>query len=168
MKRFVALLLVLALLFSLTGCGGNTRTHDPDGPIELIIWHDKEAAVADTLQAELDRLQPDIVVHLERKAGLTEALKMVTVNAAYAAFLEDTKGSIEVGKDGDFTIIDRDPYLYEDKQELFEPCEVILQLEIATGEVKLEDLLVDIESGIDDVLRVFDLTHTCKYVLGNF
>ncbi|MCL2829018.1 MAG: extracellular solute-binding protein [Oscillospiraceae bacterium] len=77
MKRFAAILMALWLILSLVGCGGNTRSHDPDGPIELIIWHDKEAVVADTLQAELDRLQPDIVVHLERKSGLTEALKLV-------------------------------------------------------------------------------------------
>lgn len=55
-----------------------------------------------------------------RNIPLTDALKMFTVNAAYAARLEDSKGSIEIGKDADLTIIDRDPYEYQDSDELFE------------------------------------------------
>lgn len=55
-----------------------------------------------------------------RNIPLTDALKMFTVNAAYAAGLEDSKGSIEIGKDADLTIIDRDPYEYQDSDELFE------------------------------------------------
>lgn len=55
-----------------------------------------------------------------RRIPLTEALKMFTVNAAYAAGLEGSKGSVEIGKDADFTIIDRDPYQYENSRELFD------------------------------------------------
>lgn len=61
----------------------------------------------------------------DRNITMTEALKLFTVNAAYAAKLEDTKGSIEIGKDGDFTIIDRDPYAYQDKDELFDMTTVM-------------------------------------------
>jgi len=46
-------------------------------PVKLTIWHDKEEAVAAVLQAELDKLAPDIVVTLVKKEGLTDALKLV-------------------------------------------------------------------------------------------
>jgi predicted amidohydrolase YtcJ len=55
-----------------------------------------------------------------RRTRMTDALKMHTIWGAYAIGMEKTKGSIEVGKDGDFTIIDRDPYLYEASPELFD------------------------------------------------
>jgi predicted amidohydrolase YtcJ len=46
----------------------------------------------------------------DRRVSLDEALKLYTVNAAYAAHQEDIKGSIEVGKQADLIIIDKDPY----------------------------------------------------------
>ncbi len=46
------------------------------GPVTITIWHDKEPAVAEILQAELDKI-PDIEVKLENKSNLTEALKIV-------------------------------------------------------------------------------------------
>lgn len=53
-----------------------------------------------------------------RNIDVTTALKMYTVNAAYTARLEDTKGSIEVGKDGDLVVINNDPYKIYDKPEV--------------------------------------------------
>lgn len=58
--------------------------------------------------------------NLCRVIPLTEAIKMFTTNAAYAVKAEDTKGSIEIGKDADFSIIDRDPYEYENSDELYD------------------------------------------------
>jgi len=60
------------MLLLLVACGEKET-----GPVTITIWHDKEEAVAAVLQQELDKLGPDIVVRLEKKSGLTEALKMV-------------------------------------------------------------------------------------------
>ena len=44
----------------------------------------------------------------EEKMSRFEALKSYTINAAYAAFEEDIKGSIEIGKLADFTVLSHD------------------------------------------------------------
>ena len=44
----------------------------------------------------------------EQRISVEEALQGYTVNAAYASFEEDIKGSLEPGKLADLSIIDRD------------------------------------------------------------
>ena len=46
--------------------------------------------------------------HPEQALTRFEALKLFTSNAAYAAFMEDDLGTIEVGKRGDFSVFDQD------------------------------------------------------------
>lgn len=46
--------------------------------------------------------------HSENKMTRVQALKSFTIDAAYAAFEEDFKGSIEVGKLADFTVLSSD------------------------------------------------------------
>lgn len=45
----------------------------------------------------------------DQKIGVYDALKAVTINAAYQYFEEDTKGSIKEGKRADLVILDRNP-----------------------------------------------------------
>jgi hypothetical protein len=51
---------------------------------------------------------PDSLWHPEQKATREQALKMFTVWAAYAAFEEDVRGTLEPGKWADLTVFDRD------------------------------------------------------------
>jgi predicted amidohydrolase YtcJ len=46
--------------------------------------------------------------HTEQRMTRAEALRGFTRDAAYAAFEEDRKGSLEPGKLADFIVIDRD------------------------------------------------------------
>lgn len=54
-----------------------------------------------------------------RNISLDDAIKMYTINAAYAVNMEDKKGNIEVGKDADFVVIDKDPYEIYNSQEIY-------------------------------------------------
>ncbi|MCL2003084.1 MAG: extracellular solute-binding protein [Oscillospiraceae bacterium] len=84
MKR-LWLALAAAIFIILPSCDSAVvPTGEQDGPVELTIWHDKEEDVAAVLQEALDRLQPGVAVRLERKSGLTEALKLVGNNPGAA------------------------------------------------------------------------------------
>ena len=59
-------------------------------------------------RASTTRRSADGAIHYpEQSMTRTEALRSYTINNAIAAFEEDLKGSIEVGKLGDITILDR-------------------------------------------------------------
>lgn len=75
MKRFLALTLVLLIVMTMAACGGSGgKAADPN---TLVVWHDKEAAVIEALQAYLDKALPDITVRFEKKTSLTDSLKLV-------------------------------------------------------------------------------------------
>lgn len=46
----------------------------------------------------------------EQALSVAEALRLFTLNGAYASFEEEQKGSIEVGKVADFVVLSADPY----------------------------------------------------------
>ena len=46
---------------------------------------------------------------VNQKISVEEALRLYTLNGAYASFEEDSKGSIEVGKLADLVVLGSDP-----------------------------------------------------------
>ena len=73
MKRYKVVLLLLAVVFVLTGCGKKSSSDSKT----IVIWHDKEDAVIEVLDKHLKEEVPDIEVVFEKKTGLTESLKLV-------------------------------------------------------------------------------------------
>ena len=76
-------------------CAGSDCPVEPISPL-LGVW----AAVAK---------QPN----LEEKLTVEEALRLYTVNAAYAAFEEKLRGTIEEGKLADLVVLSEDPFEIE-------------------------------------------------------
>lgn len=74
-RIMITVLTFMLAAASLWGCAGN-RKETADSSV-ITIWHDKEEAVAEVLQRQLDQLSPEVTVKLERKSDLTETLKMV-------------------------------------------------------------------------------------------
>lgn len=79
MKKLFSLLLALAMAFSLAACG--TQEADTNS---IVIWHDKEDAVAEVLQNYLNEALPDLNITLEKKTSLTDSLKLVGNDASSA------------------------------------------------------------------------------------
>ena len=73
MKRYKVVILLLAVVFVLTGCGKKSSSDSKT----IVIWHDKEDAVIEVLDKHLKEEVPDIEVVFEKKTGLTESLKLV-------------------------------------------------------------------------------------------
>ncbi|MBK7867019.1 MAG: amidohydrolase [Ignavibacteriales bacterium] len=96
-------------------CFGSDWTVAPLNPL-LGIY----AAVT---RRTLDGKNPDGWIP-DQKVTVTEAIRGYTINNAYAAFMEDRLGSIEVGKYADFTILDKnifkiDPEEIKDTKVLY-------------------------------------------------
>ena len=72
MKKLFSLLLALAMVFSLAACGSQEVDTN-----SIVIWHDKEDAVAEVLQSYLNEALPDLNITLEKKTSLTDSLKLV-------------------------------------------------------------------------------------------
>ncbi|PYK66823.1 MAG: amidohydrolase, partial [Verrucomicrobia bacterium] len=62
--------------------------------------------------------------HSEQAVSREQALKMFTINAAYAAFEENDKGSIETGKLADFTVLSGDIMKIPEPEILKTRCEM--------------------------------------------
>lgn len=78
MKKMLAVILCVGMTVGLlSGCGKSGQQGEKNDVTTITIWHDKEDAVAEVLQEELEKLEPEVHVVLEKKSDLTEALKVV-------------------------------------------------------------------------------------------
>lgn len=57
-----------------------TEKAEKSEPVELTLWHEAEAPIAETLQQELDKLAPEIKVNVVRKDQMRDALKLISIN----------------------------------------------------------------------------------------
>ncbi len=64
-----------------------------------------------------------------RKTSLLEALRLYTINGAYAVFEDHIKGSLEKGKNADFLVIDKNPFEIEGS----EICSIGVLLTVKMG-----------------------------------
>jgi arabinogalactan oligomer/maltooligosaccharide transport system substrate-binding protein len=78
MKKIHLILILSTLSFLLIACGSNRDANT------FVIWHDKEPAVADAIEAHLNEALPDLTIELIRKESLTDTLKLVGNNAQAA------------------------------------------------------------------------------------
>ncbi|MDW7692961.1 amidohydrolase [Flammeovirgaceae bacterium SG7u.111] len=76
-----------------------------DAPVEPI---DPIACFYASVTRRTLKGEPDGGYEADQKMSREQALKSYTLDAAYGAFEEDIKGSIEVGKLADFTVFDQD------------------------------------------------------------
>lgn len=74
MKRVLAVVLMLCLLVGICGCGNAQMNVEETN--KLVIWHDKEEAVIVALEEYLKETLPDIEIVFEKKASLTDSLKL--------------------------------------------------------------------------------------------
>ncbi len=92
MKRILAVILSCIMLSTLlAGCaqestpvgsapseaGETPSSEAAKEPVTIKIWHETDATIAKTIEDELAKLAPDVVVTVERKEKMSEALKLV-------------------------------------------------------------------------------------------
>ncbi len=65
-----------------------------------------------------------------KRVSVTDAIKMFTINGAYAIHKEKETGSIEIGKTADLIVLDQNPYKIPEKIE-----EINVEMTIADGEI---------------------------------
>jgi hypothetical protein len=81
---------------------GAVVTNGTDAPVEDV------SAIAGFYALVSRKLKDGSVFYPEQRMSREEALKSYTLNAAYAAFEEDIKGSLKPGKLADITVLSRD------------------------------------------------------------
>ena len=72
--------------------------------------------IADYHAAVTRKMKNGLIFYPEQKMTREEALRVRTIDAAYGAFEEDIKGSLEVGKLADITVFSKDFYEVEEDE----------------------------------------------------
>lgn len=72
--------------------------------------------IADYHAAVTRKMKNGLIFYPEQKMTREEALRVRTIDAAYGAFEEDIKGSLEVGKLADITVFSKDFYTVADDE----------------------------------------------------
>lgn len=75
MKKILSYILIFCILLGTVGCGSVPMNSAEAN--KLVIWHDKEEAVIAALEAYLKTSVPNLEIVFEKKASLTDALKLV-------------------------------------------------------------------------------------------
>lgn len=69
-----------------------------------------EPNMLETIWCAVNRVTKNgVILGEDEKISVVDALKAVTINAAYQYFEEDSKGSLKEGKKADFVILDKNP-----------------------------------------------------------
>lgn len=76
MRRILPIVLAGSMMCGLCSCG-NAETVSAQQDSKIVIWHDKEEPVVAVLDNYLSTKLPDIEVVFEKKASLTDSLKLV-------------------------------------------------------------------------------------------
>ena len=105
-----------------------------DSPVESInpLW-----GIYAAVTRQAHEGYPEGGWHPEERMTMIEAVKMFSAWAAYASFEEDIKGTIEVGKLADFTILSKDIF----KEDPTELLETKVLMTVVGGEILYDILL---------------------------
>jgi predicted amidohydrolase YtcJ len=107
---------------------GSTIVNGTDAPVEPV---DPLACFYASVSRRTLKGQPPGGYEPKQKMTRVQALKSYTIDAAYGAFEEKIKGSVEVGKYADFTVLDMDIMKIPENQIL----ETKVLMTIVNGEV---------------------------------
>jgi predicted amidohydrolase YtcJ len=104
-----------------------TQTSDyPPGPFEPMM----------ALQSSVTRTDMNgNLLGPKQRISVGEALRVATVNGAYASYDEDVKGSIEAGKLADLVVLGRDPF----KVDPFEIIDIPVERTMVSGRWVFEE-----------------------------
>jgi predicted amidohydrolase YtcJ len=117
---------------------GATVINGTDAPVEPV--NPMDCFYASVTRKTLSGMPPG-GYEPDQKMTRAEALKSYTLNAAFGAFEEDIKGSIDIGKYADFAIFDKD--FMEVPEEQIQLTKVIMT--VVNGEVVYSDGVINFE-----------------------
>jgi hypothetical protein len=111
-----------------------------DSGLNIALGTDRPCAPGNpliTIQTMVQRqTQRGLAVALDQAITVKEAFKLFTLGSAYAAFEEDNKGSIEVGKYADLAVYEADPF----EVRVEELAQIPIVCTIVNGRIRYWDI----------------------------